>query len=244
MRRVLPLVIVLLVAFGATLLARLPASWARGALPSGIACGELSGTIWRGRCAALTWSGVPAGDLDWSLRPGRLFAGRLAADLALARGGDRVEGRFEAGPGGVVSIASAVGDLDLGARLLPQMPSGLAGRLRVDIGEAHLVDRSVTALQGRAEVRNLAQRGTALGNHAVVFERPPEPDGRIIGTLRDLGGPLSVEGTLTLTPDAGYLLEGRVGTRPGVDASFERQLGFLGTPDAQGRRPFSLEGTF
>ena len=68
--------------------------------------------------------------------------------------------------------------------------------------------------------------------------------GEPTGKLRDLDGPLAVEGTLRLTPQPGYELEGLVAPRRGAPPEIVSSLPFLGAPDATGRRPFSVVGTF
>ena len=65
------------------------------------------------------------------------------------------------------------------------------------------------------------------------------------GQLRDLGsGPLAVEGTVRLTPEPGFDLEGLVTARPTASPELAQDIQFLGSPDARGRRPFSLAATF
>jgi hypothetical protein len=40
------------------------------------------------------------------------------------------------------------------------------------------------------------------------------------------------------------VVEGLVATKPDAPPSLVRELSYLGSPDAQGRRPFSLEVSF
>jgi hypothetical protein len=66
----------------------------------------------------------------------------------------------------------------------------------------------------------------------------------LAGALTDMGGLLQITGTLQLKADRSYLVEGLVATRPETPRDVADSLQFLGTPDAQGRRSFSLAGTF
>jgi hypothetical protein len=59
-----------------------------------------------------------------------------------------------------------------------------------------------------------------------------------------LGGPLAVAGTLRMTPEPGFVLEGTVASRANATPELARQLQMLGAPDAQGRRSFSIANTF
>ncbi len=81
------------------------------------------------------------------------------------------------------------------------------------------------------------------GSYSVTF--PPPTAGDPVGQLKDLGsGPLAVEGALKLTPAPGFDLQGLVAARPSASADLVQNLRFLGSPDAQGRREFSLESSF
>ena len=62
--------------------------------------------------------------------------------------------------------------------------------------------------------------------------------------VRDAGGPLELDATLQLNHDPGYVLEGRVAARPSASPDIVDLLKYFGSPDAAGRRPFSLMGTF
>ena len=64
------------------------------------------------------------------------------------------------------------------------------------------------------------------------------------GRLRDLGGPLHVRGAVELGRDGRYLLTGDAAPGPGAGPAIFDTLGFLGPPDSQGRRPFTIEGSF
>ncbi|MBW4053198.1 MAG: type II secretion system protein N [Proteobacteria bacterium] len=68
--------------------------------------------------------------------------------------------------------------------------------------------------------------------------------GEPTGELRDLGGPLSVQGKVVLTAQPGYDLSGYVTPRPSAVPALIHAIEFLGTPDAQGRRRFALSGSY
>ena len=107
------------------------------------------------------------------------------------------------------------------------------------------VDQDIAegCLEGRIEAHDLEDHAgglTKLGSYVVIF---PQAQGDPVGNIKDLEGPLAVEGTLKLTR-LGFELEGMVAPRPGAPPELTENLRFLGTPDGAGRRPFSLSGTF
>jgi hypothetical protein len=241
-----PLWIALLaaVAFVAIVLARMPAAWVVPARGPQWACASIDGSLWSGTCAGLTASGTPLGDMSWELHPLRLLAGRLGAHLTLSHGPADAAADVELTFGRRLTARNVVADLPLDPALLASLPANLHGRAHVELALAQVENGIIRQLQGRIDARNLEERSgnnTALGSYSVSF---PGGSGDPVGTLRDLEGPLALEGTLRLTPAPGFELEGVIAARRGAPPELVNSLRFLGSPDATGRRPFSLSGTF
>lgn len=226
-----------------TLIVRWPLAWATRWLPAQLHCEAPAGSLWHGRCAALTVGGRDLGDASWQLRPLRLLRGGLAAGVQLVQSGDVVRGEIELRPGGTIVAHDLEARLTLGAGLLLQNPLGLRGVLHAQLERLVLKGRVVDDIVGTISAQYLSQGGaqpTALGNYEVVFTAAAPRH----GALRDVGGPLQVTGTITLTDEPGYVVEGLVATRPDTPEALARQISYLGTPDASGRRPFSVAGTY
>jgi general secretion pathway protein N len=241
-----PLWIALLaaVAFVVIVLARMPAAWVVPARGPQWACTSVDGSLWSGACVGLTVSGTPLGDLTWELHPRRLAAGRLAAHVTVSHGPADAAADVELTFGQRLTAHNVVADLPLDPALVPSVPPNLHGRAHVELALAEVQRGVIRQLQGRIEARNLEERSgnnTALGSYSVSF---PGGSGDPVGTLRDLEGPLALEGTLRLTPAPGFELEGVIAARQGAPPELVNSLRFLGSPDATGRRPFSLSGTF
>lgn len=230
-------------AFLLVLIVRFPARWAALALPRNLACAQLSGTLWSGTCTGLIAAGAPLGDLTWSLRPLRLLAGRLALDVALARAGGTARASVEIGPTGAVTAHDVRAEFPLDRGLIPALPPYTHGSADVDLALLRWNGRRVTQMHGQIDVRDLtAGQGEPLGSYRLLFPGGPgdEPDGQ----LSDLGGPFAVQGTVRLTREPGYVVQGLIAARPTALPDLVSQLRYLGAPDAQGRRPFSVAGTF
>lgn len=247
MRRVVLTSIAALLAFAVILLVRFPAHWAAGALPANVACSGISGTLWRGSCALLLVENVPAGRLEWQLRPARLLAGKLAAHATLTRDSARIDAEVELGAGRHITARNLAALLPLDPSIVPGVPGELRGTLRADLPLLRLQQRIVRDVQGRIEVRDLVQHGSnplPLGSYVVTFPPEAAAGGEPLGRLEDAGGPLAVTGTLRLTAEPGWVLEGTVAARPEAREALANQLRFLGAADAAGRRVFSLAGTY
>ena len=83
----------------------------------------------------------------------------------------------------------------------------------------------------------------SIGSYVITFPAA-DPSKEPVGQLRSVGGSLDVQGTLRLTRAPGVVVEGTVAARPDAPPELVKQLAYLGSPDAQGRRPFSFENTF
>ena len=246
MKRTVTVIVLGVVAFAAIVLARLPASWL---LPEGgadFSCASVDGSIWSGYCGGLRVRGVALGDLAWQLRPARLLLGRLAAHIDLEHPPTTsAQGDVEMGLGGAIIARNLTASLPLDPTLLPGAPSTLSGTLHLDLALAQVTQKGVVRkLKGRIEASDLIDRSgyvTPLGNFAVTFPGgTPQPT----GDVQDLGGPLAVSGKLVLTPQPGYDLSGYVTPRASANQALINAIEFLGSPDAQGRRPFALSGTY
>ena len=244
MRRSLWIALLAAAAFVAIVLARMPAAWVLPARGAQWACASIDGSLWGGICAGLTVSGTPLGDMSWELHPLRLLTGRLAAHLTLSHGPGDAAADVELTFGQRLTARNVLADLPLDPALLPSVPANLHGRAHLELALVEVQRGVIRQLQGRIDARNLEERSgnnTPLGSYSVSF---PGGSGDPVGTLRDLEGPLALEGTLRLTPAPGFELEGVIAARHGAPPELVNSLRFLGSPDATGRRPFSLSGTF
>jgi hypothetical protein len=230
-------------AFLLFLIARFPAQWASGALPRGIDCGDLGGTIWSGTCGRLVVNGAALGDLGWTFHPLRLLTGRLSLDLSLSRPPGLARGRIERSITGTVTADNVHADLTLDRTMLGALPPGMRGTVQADLASMRLRGKRIESIRGQIDVRGLTDgKGSLIGDYRLSF--PGGPGEEPLGRLSDLGGPLEVQGTVRLTREPGYLVEGTVAPRAGATPDMLNGLRYLPTPDAQGRRPFSFEGTY
>ncbi|HTX25286.1 MAG TPA: type II secretion system protein N [Steroidobacteraceae bacterium] len=231
-------------AFVVVLLARFPARWAAGALPRGTTCLQLDGTLWNGRCTEFVAEGTPLGDLGWQAHPLRLLLGKLSLTVSLTRLGDTVRGRVELSPGGAITAQAVHASLPINRRLLSQLPPTVDGALQIDLDSLHWNGKRITAIEGTVDVHGLTVRGESLGDYRVSFPAGPgRPGDEPAGRVQDLGGPLEVQGTLRLMREPGFELDTTIAPRANAPPDIVSALRILGTPDARGRRPFSVQMT-
>jgi general secretion pathway protein N len=249
-KRTIWLIVVGVLVFAGIVVARLPASWVLPGPKSGLTCAEADGTIWNGLCTGLTVQQQPVGDLSWEVHPMRLLFGKINADVVVTRPTGSVRGNVESGFDEKITAHDVVVDLPLDAELTAALPPsfrGLRGTVHAQIAHLRVEGQAVRVIEGLIEAHDLTdgQGATAQswGSYSVTF--PPPTAGDPLGQLKDLGsGPLAVQGTLKLTPEPGFDLEGLVAARPSAPSELAKEIQYLGSPDAQGRRPFSLAATF
>jgi general secretion pathway protein N len=245
--RKLPLILAGVAAFAITLLAALPARLITPLLPANVTVGLLDGTLWHGSTDSLAVNGRQLGGVQWRLLPLHLFRGRLALDLSLNRTDGQARGQLAMGLGGRVEARNLNARLPLSALGGGIAPARWSGTVDAKLARLALRPGTVPEIEGVIEAHNLQAPppdGAVIGNYRVTFDAASAQKDQLVGRLQDLEGPMQVTGTVTLGADRSYVVDGMVATRAGASQSVTRTLQYLGAPDAQGRRPFSVAGTY
>jgi general secretion pathway protein N len=250
MKRTIWLILFGVLVFAGIVVARLPASWVLPGPKSGVTCSDADGTIWNGTCTGLTVQQQPVGDLSWDVHASRLLAGKINADIVITRPTGSAQGNVEVGFDKSINARDIKADLPLDRELVAALPPNirsLRGKVHAELAHVRVEGQALKAIQGVVEAQDLTDgegsNAQRWGSYSLTF--PPSTSGDPVGQLRDLGGgPLAVEGTLRLTPEPGFDLQGLVRARPTASPELANDIQFLGSPDAQGRRPFGLSGTF
>jgi hypothetical protein len=226
----------------------LPASWVAGALPAGVRCGELGGSVWHGECLGLKYADVALGDATWNLGIGSAITGRLVGDVDLRGSAFNARAEVDASFRGNGVLRNVHGNLNLDPGLVAQLPADKRGTVIVNLGKLEVIDGAPRAIEGTIEVRDFRQVGARpfeLGSYQATFDGNSPAEGSLIGKLRDLGGPFAVEGTITLTPPRNYLVQGFItGRTADSERLVRREIALGAMPDAAGRSEFSFEGSY
>jgi hypothetical protein len=231
-----------LLVFLLTVLARLPARAVAALLPATIVCAQPEGTVWHGECARVQSGAIALDDLAWTVHPLGLLGLHLSADVS--SGDPRLTGRahLELERGGTVAVHGLEAQLPLQGGL-SVFPPGFQGTIELDIASLRLDHGSLSELVGAA--RALQLRNDSLGDLGSFELRftPPSADGPIVGQLRDLSGPLALQGQVALTRQLGYQVSGSLFARASASRELTQALQLLGAPDSEGRRSFTLAGS-
>src|SRR5690606_8925239 len=225
------------------LLASFPARVAyRWCVPGYVLLGGMSGTTWRGTAAEARLDGLYLRDFAWRFRPLALLTARARSSLSARSPAGPVSGDVAVGFGGVVHVSGLRARLPLAALSDLATFAGVDGLLDADVSSLTLDDGLPVRAEGSLEVSRLVARQLApvpLGTYRAELTTV---DDVLRAEIRDVAGALDLEGTFEIRPDRTYLLAGRVAAAPGAPEGVARQLAFLGSPDADGMRPFRFEG--
>jgi len=245
--RKLPLILAGVAAFAITLLVALPARLITPLLPATVSVGMLDGTLWHGHTDSLAVNGRHLGAVRWRLLPLHLLRARLGVDFELSRADGQARGRLAIGLGDRVELRNLSATLPLDALAGSVAPAAWSGTVDANLARLAFRPGTVPEIEGTLEVRDLRAPppdGATIGNYRVTFDASSPQDAQLVGKLQDLEGPMQVTGNVSLAADRSYVVEGLVAPRAGASESVTRTLQFLGAPDAQGRRPFSVAGTY
>ncbi len=235
-----------LAAFLVFLVAMVPASQLARRLPAGIVADGPSGTIWSGRARGLAVAGRPLGALRWSCRPWRLILLQWSCNVGIQPRGGELTGDFSGDFGGDIVGRGIRGSVPIALFEGIATPRGWSGNLELALDELAIASRRPQSASGKLFLRALRAPGASgqqLGDFELVVGEGTVGSTTLNGRLRDLGGPLHVRGAVELFADGRYLLQGDAAPGPGAGPAIFDTLGFLGPPDRQGRRPFTIEGT-
>lgn len=248
MKRLWPLVALGVGAFIIFALLTLPASLVLSWLgSSGIHAGGVSGTIWNGRAQVLQVQGAHIGGVEWKLHALPLLTARISADVKVTRIDGFATTQLSASPTGTVNLKQLTASLPLSALPPNVIPGGWAGTLNGKFAQLTLEKGWPTQVDGTLDIVDLtgpARRPAKVGSYRVVFDPAASSAEVLKGTISDSGdGPLQIAGTVELKSDRSYAVDALVAARPNAPGNLVKTLEFLGPPDAQGRRNFSMAGT-
>lgn len=248
MKAVIGYVVFALLAYIGFLAATFPADRAyallQNRMPRGVHLYDVHGSVWGGGAGTAQIGKYRLAPLRWEYRPAGLLSGRVDVKLS-----------FDSGPSSVSAVIGIYRDGDIhlshvrvdtpAAELvkvlrLPivQVKGDISARLAAMTVESHRLESlDGTVTWTGAEVTR--PRSYVLGGLEADFKTE---DGVVKGTLRDKGGPLQLQGLVTIKPDGTYQVNASLENRDPGQADLTRFLHQLGRPGPGGKVTVNYSG--
>ena len=197
--------------------------------PDSVRLAGIDGTVWSGSAAIGSAGNIGFHDLEWRLQPWRLL---------LAKAGGQIQARFADGflttnvDAGLSDVA--LSELQVSASLASLQDllplGGIEGLMSANFSSLRIENEWPVEANGEVRVGELAvpplmAPGSALielGNFRIRFSASEPPD--LLGTFEDQGGPLEVTGSVRVSPDRSYVIEGAVRSRPEAPRELQQGL--------------------
>jgi Type II secretion system (T2SS), protein N len=236
-----------LLVFLGVLVLYLPASWFSGVLPAAVKCTELGGSIWNGECLGLEIQGNRLGDATWNLASGKAFTGRASGDVDVHGNALGARTDLDIGLDGSGELRNISARFPLDPAFVAMFPRDQRGTVVAEFKRVVLAaGPTLASVQGTLELHDFRQVGAKpleLGSYQLRFDGTPAANGKVVGHLRDLGGPFMVSGTVTLSAPSSYFVQGFITGRTASAETLVREITYGAPPDASGRSAFSFEGS-
>jgi hypothetical protein len=188
------------------------------------------------------------GNAEWHLRFLPLLTGKLGADIKLVQPNGFADARVAVSLSGRIVLSNVSASLPLQSIVgSGGLPGGWVGTAQAKIAELVLMDGWPVSGQGTLDLIDLtgpARQPSNIGAYRIKFPAANAPADTLMGSLEALqGAALDVTGTLKFAADRSYQLDTMVAARGNAPQNLAESMQYLGSPDAQGRRPFSVSGT-
>lgn len=203
----------------------------------------VSGSVWRGRATQWVVQGIALGALEWQLERGPTVAGRAKGEVRAI--GDQVSGtaRFErVDDGWLLSEVQGRFPAPLLAPALDIPGLALLGNIELDLDTVRITEGQLATAAGTITWRGLGVRGiAALMLPGVEMRIQTTGERSLEAQVRDLGGPLAVDGRVNLAEGA-FTAEVDLVPREN-EPRLEEILKYVGERRPDGGSHLRIEGT-
>jgi general secretion pathway protein N len=193
--------------------------------------GQINGTIWHGEVDRVNFRNVPLGPAEWRFVPLSLLQGQIEYAIALNHPDHTLEGYLAMdllSNGFGLSEFKGRLPTDSLLKLSNQADLNARGQLELDIRELQILHRRIVSAEG--EIRWLdagIERPVKADLGSLQFNLSGD-DKAFKSDIKELDGPLQVNGEFALLPDGSYNLNGKVKANNGADQGLISLLQTIG----------------
>lgn len=206
-------------------------------LPTTINMSSVSGTIWSGQIKNLIISSVNLGSVTWNVQPLNLLFAELSADVSIVKNKQFIKSKVKLSPSGKIKLEETRFFINLSSLqpLTYGMPFSYTGTVEGTFSKMLLDKNKHIEIKGQLFLTGLtlvSPQKQLFGDFMVDFK--PKGKGGTAAKIKDVGGPLQLDGVLTLTKDgrANLLAELSSSERSG---SLEQMISILGVRNSKNK---------
>lgn len=208
-----------------------------------LALDGVAGSLWRGRARQWAVHGIGLGALEWQVERGSIVTGRAKGEVRAI--GDQVSGnaRFErVDDGWLLSGVQGRFPATLLAPALDIPGLALLGNVELDLPSVRIAEGQLASADGTVIWRGLGVRGiAALALPGVEMRIEATGERSLEAKVRDLGGPLAIDGRVNLANGA-FTAEVDLVPREN-EPRLEEILKYVGERRPDGGSHLRIEGT-
>jgi general secretion pathway protein N len=199
--------------------------------------GHLSGTIWHGEAGQVNFRKVPLGPAKWRFVPLGLLYGQIQYSIEISHPDLDLNGYIAKSllsKGFTLLEINGRLPVDSALKLTDQGDLKASGQLELDLAKLQVSNRRIVLAEG--EIRWLdagIERPFRVDLGNLQFNLSGDEQ-TFFTAIRELDGPLQVNGDFNLLPDGSYRLQGTVKASNGANAELTSLLQSIGRPAADG----------
>ncbi len=209
----------------------------------------ISGSVWSGKADVVAIKKTRFENVEWTLRPWVLLLGEVGlswhfrnSDTQGSKAGSFGQGVTSLGLNGSVSFSSLEAQIpaSMVASITKMQALQPSGSISLNLQDVEWNGQSLVSAEGRIVWRGAGVnlfKPISLGDLTLTLETR---DDEVKGVIADGGGPLSIDGLLTLEEDGKYQFNGAFAARG--DKVLENALRSMGRPGADGKVKITYSG--
>ncbi|MEN8178068.1 MAG: type II secretion system protein N [Pseudomonadota bacterium] len=206
---------------------------------------DAQGTLWKGSATQTFYRDIELGSSAWAFRPLSLLIGQINYQIDLSDNKQKISGdaarNFITGEYVVSALKGSIEATNIPS-LIGQPFVHLDGHLDIDIKRIKVLNQQVTAASGRLRWDDaIIQKPVRTKLGSLQFDL--SGDETMLKThIKDIAGPLKVDGVVELLPDGNYRINGKVKQTDSSDQGLVSLLQNIGRPLADGSTQIEYSG--
>ena len=205
----------------------------------------LRGTIWNGQMSQLRLNGFSLANISWQLKALPFLWGDVAYSFKFRQKDAFGKANAVTDFGGVTLDLTSLQSSFPAAQLMPLFygfPIAIDGQFATDIKHATISKGDQLSLQGEMQWREAALSAPQHILFGDLLVKMQAKDKGTILTVEDQGGPLQMQGQITVQGNGSYVTNLSIAARNTASKALEQSISFLGAKDAQGNMQINYKG--